>query len=210
MDQKSFFPDHILEHCISGVREHLESFEPLSDELWEKIKVGTRFFVVNKNERLLDIGQNCDYLYIVLNGCLRYSYHQAEKEMILAFFEEKKWVTIPQSLLTNKPSKYTLEASENTLVLGFHKSHLIELREDPRLKTLSMKLLEEGVNSGESIMHFHLFYNPEEKYLWLIENYSTLLQRVPQHLIASFMGITPVSLSRIRARLAKSPKLNSK
>jgi hypothetical protein len=111
----------------------------------------------------------------------------------------------PHCVVDKKPSKYNIACVEDCIVSeGDPKMEAIMFEKFPKFELLFRKLTDElFVKQQISIDEFKTA-SPEQRYLSLIQNRPDLIQRVPQHQLASYLGITPVSLSRLRARILKN------
>lgn len=146
------------------------------------------------------IGHTCRTIYFVKRGALRVYYFKDSHEITESFEFENSFVARAESLLTGKPSRKAIEAIEDSEVLAINAIKLFELYDQhPYLERLFRKLMEASylkmINRVESLQ----FHTAAERYQELLREHSDLLQRVPLKMIASYLGITPESLSRIRA-----------
>ena len=108
------------------------------------------------------------------------------------------------STLTGKPATYNIDALENSEVLLFERSRLDELSETiPQFDKFFRLLLEGAFVAKERRIAASISFSAEEQYLCMQEMYPQIVQRVPQNQIASYLGITPQSLSRIRKELSE-------
>ncbi len=108
------------------------------------------------------------------------------------------------SFISRKPSKLSIETLEDCQVLTLSYKSLQELYDVfPKMNVFFRKSIEERFVVLHDLFTSYLLNSPEERYIHLLKERHELLTRVPQHQIASFIGVTPVSLSRIRNRVAK-------
>lgn len=155
-----------------------------------------------RREHLLLAGEVCDVVYYIVEGCLRY-YALSEKgeERTGQFFFENEWYTDYASFLQLQPSGQCIQALEPTQVLILSRKHLYEAYDrTPRLERFGRLMAEQAYLGARGRNMSLLSQTPEQRYQALIERRPQLLQRVPLHYIASFLGIEPESLSRIRKR----------
>ena len=150
---------------------------------------------------LLREGEISKKAYYIEKGCIRLWFNNNGKDITFQFFFEGEGVSSVESFRTNQPSLYSIETIEPCTILSITKKDFQEiLNESPAIK----QYIEE--NSFQRMIHYQKLFlsrikdNPEKRYEELLRNYPRILQRVPQHYIASYLGITPVSLSRIRNR----------
>jgi CRP-like cAMP-binding protein len=118
------------------------------------------------------------------------------------FFTEEQWVISMQSMANNSPSKHFLECCEDSLlVVGNREKEELLYRQFPKLETISRKVMEKVFAEQQELSASYFTDTPEERYLNLWRTRPELLQRIPQYIIASYVGVKPESLSRIRRRL---------
>lgn len=147
-----------------------------------------------------DLAKEC---FFILDGCMKKYYLIDGEEKITKFYTEGQMIT-PSSYTNQEPSKYYISTIEDTVVsFGDSNSENAVYENHPELESLTRKLGEILlVNTNQEFDNW-VNNSPEERYLLLLENRPDLIQRVPQYDIASYLGIRPESLSRIRKRLAK-------
>ncbi|ASS49106.1 MAG: Crp/Fnr family transcriptional regulator [Candidatus Fluviicola riflensis] len=157
----------------------------------------------NKKEVILQEGKVCNYTYFINKGCLRYYYIIEGKENTAQFFFENAWYTDFESFLSGKPTKQNIEALEKTELLLLSSKDLKEVyNEIPKFERLGRQMAENaflGVRHRNEMLENH---SAEERYLMLIKERPKVFERIPQHYIASYLGIQPESLSRIRKKIS--------
>ena len=156
-----------------------------------------------KGHLLLQAGQFAQESYFVIKGCLRVYYLKDGEEKTVAFYLEEESIS-PESLTTQKPSEYYISCEEDSILLVATPDMEEEaFQRFPKLETLCRILSEKELAKNKANFANYMNSTPEERYLHLLETRPDLFQRVPQYQIASFLGIKPESLSRIRRRLSK-------
>lgn len=169
-------------------------------------KVAARY--VNKGEFLLNAGQVCSDTFFVEKGLLRmYSVDESGKEHIIQFAPENWLISDRSSQYFKEKSAFSIEAVEpsEVLVLPYHFfSDLAEV--NPASTSYNMDLMLRHVRSLQSRINGLLGATAEERYLDFIKTYPDVFRRVPQHMVASYLGITPESLSRVRKELVKNQR----
>ena len=150
---------------------------------------------------LIEEGHYSKYFYFVQQGALRgWTLHEG-KEVTFQFVFEGGFFCSIESFWYDKPSHYTVEALENTILLALDKNTLRTLiEEDIAIVKAFNSFMIDRVLAYQKLMIDRIKENPEKRYKQLIQQAPELIQRIPQHYIASYLGITPVSLSRIRNR----------
>jgi CRP-like cAMP-binding protein len=158
-----------------------------------------------KKEFLLQAGEVARHLAFVNEGGFRtYSIDKTGEEHILQFSLEDWWVGDSYSALTQKPSTLFIEALEDTHAYLIENQNIERLyAEIPKFERFFRILAQNRFIALQDRINGELSDSAEERYLDLLSRYPTLPQRVPQQYIASFLGIQPPSLSRIRKHLAE-------
>ena len=181
---------------------------PLTAEEAEAVKSSSVIKEYKKGTEILRVGQVSNNTYLVLKGLVR-QYHLSEgEEKVSAFFVEDDWVISLNDPENPQPSPHSWVCEEDcTLLIGDDASANDLFAKFPRLESIARRVLETTFLDYQRKVAAYLADAPEQRYLRLQESNSILLQRVPQYQLASYLGVKPESLSRIRKRLAnkKSP-----
>jgi CRP-like cAMP-binding protein len=192
---------------FSLLRAHIEKRVHLTDE---EFNICTGFFIprtIRKHQFLLNEGDVCRYFGYVNSGCLRiYTIDNKGAEHIIQFAIEDWWASDLNSFLSGLPANYNIEALHDSELLLLDKSTRDELLNAcPKMERFFRILLEANYVATHKRVADSLSDSAEERYLKFIKTYPELYEKVPQHFIASYLGITPQSLSRIRKEMT-SPK----
>lgn len=160
---------------------------------------------VKKEEHLLRKGENCKHSFFVENGLLRqYSMDEKGKEHILSFAPERWIVTDRESVYFNQPSAYFIQALETSQVLLLDEDFFELLSKTfPKFTDFNNRLLHNHIRHLKKRIQLLLSAAAEDRYLEFLKMYPDIVNRVPQTMIASYLGITPESLSRVRKELAQ-------
>jgi len=164
------------------------------------------FRSVKKGTILLKEGQKTKNSYFVLKGCIRTYYVIDSEEKTTAFYTEMEALT-PPCVISKTPSEYYISCVEDTIVSVSNTDMEAEVNSKfPKFETMCRMLSEELL--AKQRIDFDEFKNssPEQRYLNLLEKRPDLIQRVPQYQLASYLGIKPESLSRVRARITDKNK----
>ena len=185
------------------LRTHIEKRVHLTDE---EFSISTKYFIskkLKKHQFLLNEGQVCTQIGFVNSGCLRhYTIDNKGNEHILQFAIEDWWISDLHSFLSGTPSKFNIDALQDSEVLLLEKSARDKLLDDcPKMERFFRLLMEAHHVATEERVAESLSYSAEERYLKFIKTYPKLTEEIPQNQIASYLGITPQSLSRIRKEL---------
>ncbi len=158
---------------------------------------------LNKNDFLLREGDISKHTAFVTKGCLRlYSIDLKGKEHILQFAPEEWWIGDMESFSKNTPSSYFIDAIEDSEVLLMDLPAQETLfRQIPEAVAFFQQLMQNRQVATQKRIIFSMSASAEQRYLDFIKTYPSFTQRVPQHMIASYLGITPESLSRIRKQV---------
>jgi CRP-like cAMP-binding protein len=154
-----------------------------------------------RNNDLQTIGQTCKTIYFLKKGIARIYYFKDGKDITESFEFENALVARVESLFSGRPSRKGIQIVEDAELIAIDANRLFKLYDSfPEIERLFRKIFEAAhvnlVNRLESIQ----FHTAEERYTALVKEYPAVLQRIPLKYIASYLGITQVSLSRIRAR----------
>lgn len=157
---------------------------------------------INKKEFLLSAGQVCKYEYMVLQGCIRSFYCDTDNNEYTTMFAVEGWWTGDlSSFLRQSPTEYNLVAMEDTYLLRLSTQQKEVLYEKlPKFERYFRILLQNRLIAVESFQSTMLALDAEENYKIFKQRYPDLEQRVPLKHIASYLGITPTYLSRLRKR----------
>lgn len=156
----------------------------------------------------LEAGKVCKSSAFVLDGAVKsYTVDDEGKEHILSFATKEWWISDLYSLISEKPAILNIEAIADSEVLMLTRENQQTLFEQvPKFERFFRILVENSLVASQQRLIDNLSSTAEERYLRFIRKYPTIPSCVPQHNIASYLGITPEFLSKIRARLTKVNK----
>ncbi len=164
------------------------------------------FHSFKKGTLLLEEGQKSNNGYFVLKGCIRTYYTIDGEEKTTAFYTEMEGFT-PPCVVDKKPSEFFVSCVEDSILTISDPSMEVEIfQKFPKFETMCRLLSEELLLKQQLDFDAFKTSSPELRYLKLVENRPDLIQRIPQYQLASFLGIKPQSLSRIRARVLEKSK----
>ena len=179
---------------------------PGDDDKWNDYISRFKRIEVSAKTILLKEGEVAKKLFLIEKGCVRVWFNNNGKDVTFQFFFENSTVSSIESFRKNFPSPVFIETIEPSVIWWIHKKDLdviiIELNEIPAFRNLFTDTLFE--RTFAYMKHFFSFIKdtPEQRYLNLLKEKPQLIQRVPQHYIASYLGISSVHLSRIKNKLA--------
>lgn len=159
-----------------------------------------------KGTILLKEGQKSKDSYFVLKGGIRTYYILDGEEKTTAFYTEMEGVT-PSCVINENPSEYYISCIEDSIISVSNSNMEVEMfSKFPKFETLCRILSEELLAKEKIDFDEFKTSSPEQRYLNLLHKRPDLIQRVPQHQLASYLGIIPQSLSRLRARILEKIK----
>lgn len=183
------------------LRKFIEGFGFLNADETEIIIENTVLKLFKKGTLLLKEGEVSKACYAVIKGCVREYYLKDGQEKTTAFFTEGEPVNSFSSYSNQAPSKHFLECVEDCWLTIGSQSLIDEMCERiPRLTDFIRIEVEKETGKLQERMAKFMTSTPEERFLDLLDNNPQLMNRVPQHQIASYLGIAPESLSRIKKR----------
>lgn len=180
----------------------LSQFETLTPK--EITEIGALIPVreAKKETLLVRQGEICDACFFVLKGCLRQYSLIDGVEKTTQFYTEEEAAVFFTSYASQSPSESYLSCVEDSVVIvGKMDAEASMYQQFPKLEQITRKMMEQDFGKTQDLLNRFITSTPEERYQDLLHRRPSLLQRVPQHQIASYIGVTPESLSRIRKRL---------
>lgn len=187
------------------LRAFITSFGFLTPEEVNTVVENTVVKTFKKGTVLLHEGEVSKECFAVIKGCVREYYLKDGLEKTTAFFTEGEPVNSFSSYTNQIPSKHFLECAEDCTMTVGNQSLVDEMCERiPRLTDFIRREVERDTGKLQERMATFMTSTPEERFTHLMETNPGLINRVPQHQIASYLGVTPESLSRIKKRLYKA------
>lgn len=192
---------------MTNLLENMKAFclkvaPEITESEWEELEQYITIKTLKKGEFLLKPGEVCRNVYFLNRGLVRFFYLVDGKEIITGFMDDNQFAADYSSFLLQAPSQKWIEALEDTelAALNFNDVQLLYK------KMLNFQIF--GRKMAELLFLAYDLDNtklttlsPEERYRKLLEKQSPLLQKIPQYMLASYLGITPEHLSRIRRKL---------
>jgi CRP-like cAMP-binding protein len=161
------------------------------------------FRSVKKGTILLEEGQKSQESYFVLKGCIRVYYIIDGEEKTTSFYTELDALT-PHCVINEASSDYFISCVEDSILLVSNTDMSVEINSKfPKFDIMCRMLSEELLAKQQMDFDEFKTSSPEQRYLNLLQKKPDLIQRVPQHQLASYLGIKPQSLSRLRARITE-------
>lgn len=184
--------------------KYISKFIQLNKEEIKAISSQIQIRNYKSGDVLLREGNVSRVSYFNLKGCVRLYYIVDGEEKTTFFYTEEKFITSLRSLTEGIPSNHYLECIEDcTLALIPYETEKQLLIKFPNLEVFVRINLEQELANYQEMLSTYILSNPEQRYLNLLQNFPTLLQRVPLYQLASYIGVKAESLSRIRSRITK-------
>lgn len=191
-----------------ALRNHIKSYIPVSNIEFEAIYQVMRREVYKKREMLVRSGAVCEHFYFVLSGSLRtFTTDERGNEHNFHLAFEDWWASDLFSFITGDTAFFSIEALEDTEVLAIHRDdYEVLLSQYPKFERFFRLLMQNAYVASQKRTMDIMSLSAEKRYLQLVQRYPQLEMRVAQHHIASFLGITPEALSRIKRGLIEKRK----
>ncbi len=199
--------EKLTQSSIEPLIQYFNQFIPLTIEEKNKVSEVFKPRLYRKRQYVLQEGDVCNQFNFIVRGCLRmYKIDDKGNTHILQFAAENWWLSNIGSFHERKPSELNIDALEDTMVLQISYDNLITLYVAfPKFDRIFRVLIENSYVSLQKRMLQSISSTAEERYNSFMHHYAHLTQRIPQTQIASFLGITPEFLSRLRNRQVKKP-----
>lgn len=184
------------------LREYYERIVKLKDSEWEFIAAHFDRKIFDKNEIITKLGETENYLSFIESGIVRFYIPNDENELTFNFSFDKEFTCAYDSFLTQTPSVYVLQALTETVVWQISYNDLQKVYAQTKVGNYLGRFASEKLFLAKSKRELSLLkYNAKERYLRLFSEQPDILKFIPMKYIASYIGITPQALSRIRRQI---------
>lgn len=176
----------------------------IKDNEWSKFTPYFKRKEISPKTILLSEGQTSKNAFFIEKGCLRAWFNNQGKDISFQFFFEGEGVASVESFMTNQPSLFTIESIESSIIHSISKTDFqFILDTSPDIRKRMDDQISQRLFYYQKLFLSRIKNSPQKRYQELLIEYPEILRRIPQHYIASYLGITPVSLSRIRHRIGR-------
>jgi CRP-like cAMP-binding protein len=182
--------------------DNIQLYASLSEQEIQLLRNAVDKKVYNKNELIFKEGNVSDEIYFVTKGCVRLFYNVDGTDKTAFFYTEGQFICAGESYTFNIPASENYQAVEQTEIFVFTKSKIdVLLKEIPKFEIIARIATENELITCQKVIASFVTKSAEERYIDLLSTQGELFQRVPQQYIASFLGVSPETLSRIKARV---------
>jgi len=178
-------------NLLHTLQQNTDNWE-LCKDLFQEKQVPAKTTLLHEGE----IAQN---IFFIKKGCVRIWFNNDGKDITFQFFFEEQAVASFESFFTGKPSLFSVESIEPTTIITLNREDFNKINTlYPEIRNGFQDILLQRMSNYAKLFLSRIKNNPRQRYEELLKNNPEIIQRVPQHYIASYLGITPISLSRIR------------
>ena len=188
---------------IQPLLDNLSKYINLSVEEENNLRSKVKYRKYLKNQYLVQAGDVCHYTSYVISGCTKTFFIDDEgQEHIVMFSAEDWWSSDISSFITQTPADFNIQCIENTEVIQFSFRKMEQLyMEIPKLERYFRKIIERAFVASQKRIIRNFSMTAKDRYLIFKESYPNMEQRIPQYMIASYLGITKEFLSKIKSQL---------
>lgn len=182
--------------------ENIKLYTPVNEQEARLLRNAVEKKVCQKNELIFTEGKISDEIYFVTKGCVRLFYNVDGNDRTAFFYTEGQFICAGESYTYNIPAIENYQAIEQTELFIFRKSNTeLLLKKVPKFEIIARIATENELITSQKVIASFVTKSAEERYIDLLNTQGELFQRVPQQYIASFLGVSPETLSRIKARV---------
>ncbi len=187
---------------IEALTQYFENHISLEQDEKDYLKKHIQIKHIKKNAILLSEGEVSKAFYFVLKGGVRLFYLNETDEKTAFFYFENTFVSAYESFVRQVPAEQNLQTIEDSILAEITFNFAYQLIERfPKFEFLARVMMEEELIIYQKIISSFVRHNAEERYLQLLHDSSPILNRIPQHQLATYLGVTAETLSRIRKRI---------
>ena len=188
---------------IEPLLNYINNYVALTDEEVDLLISKVTYWKYLKGQYIVQQGNICKYECFVISGCTKTFYtDDTGQEHIIMFSIEDWWTSDMGSFITQTPADYNIYCIENTEVIQFSYDDIEDLyREIPKLERFFRQIIEKALVASQKRIVRNFSLTAKDQYLYFREQYPKIEQRIPQYMIASYLGITKEFLSKIKSQL---------
>lgn len=193
----------MLEQFIDYLQSHIQ----LNEKEVNFIRQTLCIIQIKKGDFLLKEEQISKAFYFNLKGCVQLFYTVDGAKKTAFFYTQHQFISSYKSFVKQQSAAHNLQAITDTdlVVISFESAYKL-LNFSPKFEVLSRIMMEEELMIYQDIIASFITQNPEQRYLLFLKTYPHIVQSVPQRYIASYLGVSPESLSRIKKRIAEKAR----
>jgi len=189
---------------FKNIRQYYQNKIPnLTDVEWQALEDCLEIKYLKKGAHVIREGEVCNHVYFISKGFTRFYINADGKEIAVGFIGANEYISAYESFLTRQPAMENIDALEDTEMLALHYDQMMMLYTNyPVFETFGRKIAEQLYVWISQRCTALLLLTPEQRYIRMIENNSSLPQQIPQYMLATYIGVTPEHLSRLRKKLS--------
>jgi len=194
--------------AVTALTQHIRKFIPFDETEARVLSPYIHERSIPNKETLLRAGDVCHEMYFVVKGCLRmYIHTDSGTEQIIQFAIDNWWMTDYMSFEAQKPTEFSIQAVEPTTLISITRTDMETLlTKAPRLERYFRLIAQRAFSASQMRIHFIYNQSGETRYQYFAKLFPDFIQRVPQYMLASYLGFTPEFLSKIRAKEVRGKK----
>ena len=208
--QRIFIFEKIYRYAMKdNLIAHINKFAGLDDAEAEQVRSAVNVVSVHKKEWILKPDEICRNNYFVSKGCMRlYFINRNGQEQIMQFGLENWWITDYSSFETGKPSHYYIQAVEDSELISLNKKVMEELLlQVPKMERYFRIIFQKVHTASTRRFEYIRDQSDEERYREFVASFPAFVRRIPQYMLASYLGFTPQFLSKIRGKREPRTKI---
>ncbi len=189
---------------FKNIRQYYQNKTPhLTDEEWQVLEDCLEIKYFKKGDHIIREGEVCNHVYFINKGFTRFYVNVDGKEIAVGFIGANEYIAAYESFLTRQPAMESIDVLEDAELLSLNYEQMMMLYKNyPVFETFGRKIAEQLYVWISQRCTALLLLTPEQRYLRMIENNSSLPQQIPQYMLATYIGVTPEHLSRLRKKLS--------
>jgi CRP-like cAMP-binding protein len=189
---------------LTAYKDHINNITPITMDIWDEIEVILNPREIKKDEFILKEHQKCNQEIFVYKGIIRVFYYDSTEEINVSFYQDNELLCPHFGRTKNGRSNFNLQAITPAIVFEFEQDVMKKIRyKYPELIDYGYLVVENELRRKNQYEIFLSIKDAKDRYQKFLEMYPSLENKISQYQIASFLRITPVSLSRLRKKMVK-------